>query len=85
MVHGESSTLTFWEARAGSTVPEHHHVHEQITFVLEGELEMKIGGVEYLLTPGSVHVIPSHIPHSAYARTDCRMIDSFVPVREDYR
>ncbi len=85
MVHGESSTLAFWDVKKGSTAPEHHHVHEQITYVLEGELEMKIGGEQYLLTPGSVHVIPSHVLHSAYARTDCRIIDSFVPVREDYR
>jgi quercetin dioxygenase-like cupin family protein len=85
MVHGDSGTLAFWDVRAGSSVPEHHHVHEQITYLAEGELEMKIGGEPYLLTPGSVHVIPSHVPHSAYARTDCRIIDSFVPAREDYR
>ena len=85
MVHGDAGTLAFWDVKKGSAVPQHHHVHEQITYVVEGELEMTIGGVDYLLTPGSVHVIPSHVPHSAYARTDCRIIDSFVPVREDYR
>jgi quercetin dioxygenase-like cupin family protein len=85
MVHGDSSTLAFWDVKKGSSVPDHHHAHEQITYVLEGELEMNIGGEQYLFTPGSVHVIPSNMTHSAYARTDCRIIDSFVPVREDYR
>lgn len=85
MVHGDSSTLTFWEIKKGSAMPEHHHVHEQITFIMEGELEMVIGGEKYLLTPGNVHVIPSNVPHSAFAVTDCRVIDSFAPARDDYR
>jgi len=85
MVHGDSSTLAFWEIRQGSISPEHHHVHEQITYIIEGELEMVIGGEKYLLTPGCVHVIPSNVPHSAYARTDCRVLDSFAPARDDYR
>jgi quercetin dioxygenase-like cupin family protein len=85
MVHGDSSTLAFWDVKKDSRAPEHQHVHEQITYIVEGELEMTIGGVQYLLTPGSVHVIPSQVRHSAHALTDCRIIDSFVPVREDYR
>jgi quercetin dioxygenase-like cupin family protein len=85
MVHGDSSTLSFWEIKKGSRLPEHHHVHEQITCILEGELEMIIGGEKYLFTAGTVHVIPSHVPHSAYAVTDCRVIDAFAPARDDYR
>jgi quercetin dioxygenase-like cupin family protein len=85
MVHGEMSTLAFWEIRKGSLLEEHHHFHEQITHVLEGNLQMKIGGLEYILTAGDVHVIPSHMPHSAIALTDCKVIDSFAPAREDYR
>ena len=85
MVHGESSSLVFWEIKQGHTSPEHHHVNEQITYIMEGELEMVIGGEKYLMKPGSVHVIPSHVPHSAYAVTDCNVIDSFAPARDDYR
>jgi quercetin dioxygenase-like cupin family protein len=85
MVHGDKSTLAFWEIKKGSELEEHHHSHEQITHILEGELKMKIGGEEYLLTPGTVHVISSNVPHSAIALTDCKVIDSFSPAREDYR
>jgi quercetin dioxygenase-like cupin family protein len=85
MVHGDSSTLAFWDVRKGSTLPEHKHVHEQITYIAEGELEMTIGGSKYQLTTGSVHVIPSNVPHSALAITDCKIIDSFAPARDDYR
>ncbi|HXB09775.1 MAG TPA: cupin domain-containing protein [Puia sp.] len=85
MVHGDSSSLVFWDIKKGHTSPEHHHVNEQITYIVEGQLEMVIGGEKYLLTPGCVHVIPSHVPHSAYAVTDAKVIDSFAPARDDYR
>ena len=85
MVHGDKSTLTFWDIKKGSMLEEHHHVHEQITHILEGELAMIIGGEPMLLTAGMVHVIPSNVPHSAVANTDCKVIDSFAPARDDYR
>lgn len=85
MVHGDSSTLAFWEVEKGSTVPEHKHVHEQITYLAQGDLEMTIGGEKYHFTAGSVHVIPSNTLHSAFAITDCKIIDSFAPARDDYR
>lgn len=85
MVHGASSTLTFWEAKKGSSLPEHKHIHEQITYIVDGELEMTIGGHKYRFTAGNVHVIPSNVPHSALAVTDCKIIDSFSPARDDYR
>jgi quercetin dioxygenase-like cupin family protein len=31
------------------------------------------------------HVIPSNTPHSAIAKADCKAIDVFSPVREDYK
>lgn len=85
MLHGEQSTLAFWEIKKGSRLIEHRHPHEQLTYVIDGELEMIIGGEKYLLTSGAVHAIPSQVPHSAYAVTDCRVIDSFAPARDDYR
>src|SRR5689334_3125317 len=84
-LHGEKSTLAFWEIKKGSVLGEHAHPHEQITYILEGEIEMMIGGQKFLFTAGSTHVIPSNIPHSAIAVSDCKVVDTFTPVREDYR
>lgn len=85
LLHGDASTLAIWDIRKGSTLPEHQHVHEQITYILEGELEMIIGGEKMLFTAGCAQVIPSNTPHSAKAITDCKVIDSFAPARDDYR
>jgi len=63
----------------------HQHIHEQITYIIEGQLDMVIDGQPCLLTAGMYHVIPSNTPHSAIARTNCKVIDAFSPVREDYK
>jgi quercetin dioxygenase-like cupin family protein len=83
--HGTSMTLGLVEIKAGSNLPLHHHVHEQITYILEGQLDMMIGGEPCSLTAGMYHVITSNVPHSAVAVTDCKVIDVFNPVREDYK
>ncbi len=83
--HGTNMTFGFVEIKAGSDLPPHQHEHEQITYIIEGQLDMLIGGKPYTLTSGMYFVIPSNTPHGAKAITDCKVIDVFKPVREDYR
>ncbi|MCX6318134.1 MAG: cupin domain-containing protein [Bacteroidetes bacterium] len=83
--HGNSMTLGLVEIEAGSVLPLHQHIQEQITYILEGQLDMQIGDQSISLTAGMVYVIPSNMPHSARAITHCKVIDAFHPVREDYR
>lgn len=83
--HGEKQTLGYVELQAGSSIPEHQHPNEQITFIIEGQLEMIIDGSPCTLTAGMYHIIPSDMPHSAVAKIDCKLIDTFSPVREDYK
>jgi quercetin dioxygenase-like cupin family protein len=85
LIHGAHTTLSIVTIKKGSVLPEHRHVHEQITYIVEGRLDMTIGGKPYSLTAGTVHVIPSNTPHNAVAITDCTVIDAFSPARDDYR
>ncbi len=84
-VHGKDMTLGYIEIKAGNDLPQHQHPHEQITFILEGQLDMVIGSEACSLSAGMYYVIPSNVPHGAVAVTDCKVIDVFNPVREDYR
>jgi quercetin dioxygenase-like cupin family protein len=84
-VHGESTTLGYVTILKGSKLAEHNHPHEQITMILEGALEMKIGNETHMLTEGMIQVIPSNVIHSAFAHSECKLIDVFSPVREEYR
>lgn len=85
MVHGSSMTMANWSFVAGTELAEHSHPHEQIAMVMEGELELTIGGELHVLRSGDAAVIPGDVPHSARAVTVCRVVDVFHPVREDLR
>jgi quercetin dioxygenase-like cupin family protein len=78
-------SLAYLTIEAGAPLPEHTHPHEQVTNVIEGQLELTIAGETSVLTPGKVAVIPPNMPHSGRALTPCRAIDVFYPVREEYR
>ena len=83
--HGDAMTVGYVELLAGSSIPMHQHVQEQITYIIEGQLDMIIDGKDCMLKSGSYHVIPPNTPHSAIAKTFCKVIDAFHPVRDDYR
>ncbi len=84
-VHSEKMTLAYWAIDAGAPLPEHSHPHEQVVNVIDGEFELRVEGEARVMGPGSVAVIPSGATHSGQALSDCRIIDAFHPVREEYR
>jgi quercetin dioxygenase-like cupin family protein len=84
-VHSEFMTISYWDVKKGSKLPEHKHHHEQISQVMEGEFELKIDGISQVMQPGKVAMIKSNATHSGVALTDCKIMDIFSPVREDYK
>jgi quercetin dioxygenase-like cupin family protein len=84
-VHSDNMTVANWTIEEGSAFPNHSHPQEQISIVAEGRFELTIEEETEILCPGLVAVIPPGAPHSGRALTDCRVIDIFHPVREDYR
>ena len=84
-VHSDTMTLAYWTIKAGADLPGHSHPHEQVANVLEGTFELTIAGETRRLGPGTVAVIPSSIVHAGTAITDCRILDVFHPVREEYK
>ena len=85
-VFSHSNDLTFAHVTIdkGAELPEHFHIHEQWTHIVEGELLFRLGGEEQVLTPGMTAFIPANTPHSARAITKCKVIDAFLPVRQDF-
>jgi len=83
-VHTKEMTINFLNVIAGSTIPLHQHVHEQVSLVIEGNFTMIMNGEKHELIPGKVLVIPSNVLHEGIANTNCKLMDIFCPVREDY-
>lgn len=84
-LHTDHNTIGYITVKKGAILPEHSHIHEQITQMVSGTFEMTIGGVSQTLEAGSIVVIPSNVTHSAVALSDCEIVDTFYPVREDYK
>ncbi len=84
-IHTNSMTFAYWDVKAGSAIPEHSHIHEQVAHVLEGTFQLTVDGTPFDVVPGQVITIPGNVKHSGIAITDCKLLDVFSPVREDYR
>jgi len=84
-IHTEKMTIAYWNLEEGAEILEHAHPHEQVSNVLEGEMELKMNGETKFLGPGQVAVFPSNVAHSGRAKSRSRVIDVFCPVREDYK
>ncbi|MFQ5943260.1 MAG: cupin domain-containing protein [Anaerolineales bacterium] len=84
-LHSEKMSVAIWQIGAGSPFPEHSHPHEQIMILTDGEFELTVDGATEVMLPGVVALIPPDAKHSGRALTDCKVIDVFHPVREDYR
>ena len=69
----------------GTSVPEHAHSHEQISFIVEGSLVVIIEGATYTLNTGDSLLMPSNLSHSASAPKGAMVIEAFAPPREDFK
>jgi len=65
--------------------PPHSHPHEQITYVVQGELFLFLGEEKYHISQGDVFLVPSDLPHCIQTlRTNVRLLDCFSPIRKDF-
>jgi quercetin dioxygenase-like cupin family protein len=76
-------TFAHYDFKCGSSIHEHFHPQEEVYEVIEGELELTIGGVKQVARPGLVGIVPSNVPHSAKALTDGRAIIVDYPSRTE--
>lgn len=76
MISGSRGQVVFFDLPAGASVPAHSH-GAQWGIVVEGELELTIGGETASYRKGDTYYIPEGVEHSALTRTPCRAIDVF--------
>src|SRR5262245_50024913 len=79
--NSDNMTFGYYAVAAGASIHEHSHPNEEVWHVIEGHLEITIGGQREIAGPGSVAVIPSNTMHSVKALTDGRSIVVDYPLR----
>jgi len=63
----------------------HHHVHEQITYVLNGRLKFFIDGVGKEVQKGDSIYFASNVPHGCIVlEPGSVVLDVFTPQREEF-
>ena len=78
--------ITFFDFKPGSVIPEHSHPHEQITYVIQGKMEFRLGEETRVLRAGEGACCPPGVTHSAVILDEPTVgLDAWHPVREDYK
>jgi quercetin dioxygenase-like cupin family protein len=69
-VVGTEHTLVQMYLKKGAIVPRHHHEDEQMIYVLQGALRVRIADEECTIREGDVLTVRPEAPHQAEALDD---------------
>jgi len=84
IVTGEKEMVVFFKIKAGAHAGAHKHPNEQISCMVSGKMEFRLGNEKRICGPGDVVVIPPGVEHEAWFPEDTEVIDVFTPPREDF-
>ena len=80
-----STCLAILEMEPGSILPEHKHIHEQISYVVSGELQVTIDYGNRTVYAGELFAVKSNVLHSYRGLgKPVRIIVASSPVLRDY-
>lgn len=82
--YGEKTLMSEFRLEKGAQLPRHSHPHEQIGYLVSGQMQLTIGIETFLVEPGDSWCIGSDVEHEAIAQEDSLAIEVFSPLREDY-
>src|SRR5512146_871934 len=83
--YGGGLMLVQFEFPAGVTAAWHNHPHEQVGYVVSGELDFNLEGNEPVrLGPGGSYYVPPNAWHNVVTHAPTVLIDAFSPAREDF-
>jgi quercetin dioxygenase-like cupin family protein len=62
----------------------HRHPHEQVVYVVSGQIEFIGGAKAFILRSGDSILVEGNVEHQATALEDSEVLDVFAPCRSDY-
>tara|TARA_A100001037_G_C15102597_1_gene614760 strand:- start:539 stop:895 length:357 start_codon:yes stop_codon:yes gene_type:complete len=83
VVPGDRQILAQVYLKRGALVPLHSHESEQMIYVLDGVLKVRLDDTEVLVRDGEVVRIPSGVPHQIEALADTFELDVLSPAPTD--
>ena len=84
-VYLEHAMMTFFHFTPGTVLPEHEHHHEQITYVVSGAMEFRLGDEARVLRAGDGVCSPPGVLHGGVVLDEPTLaLDAWYPRREEY-
>lgn len=70
----EVGNITLFAFDKDQQLSEHSAPFDAVVQVLDGEVEIRIGGKPHLLKVGQMIIMPANIPHAVFAVTPFKML-----------
>jgi quercetin dioxygenase-like cupin family protein len=84
LAYTDKVMITEHALKKGAVLPDHRHLHDQLVYLLSGEIILEVNKENIKLLPGDSLSIPSNIIHNAVALRESVALDIFAPARMDY-
>jgi quercetin dioxygenase-like cupin family protein len=83
--YGGDMMLVEFTFESGVTAAIHSHPHEQVGYVVSGEIDLIMEGFDRTrLTAGGSYYVAPNVPHGITTYAPTVLIDCFTPIREDF-
>ncbi len=84
LANSKNLMLTEHRLEKGAILPDHHHPHEQMVYIVSGAISLEMQGKVLKLLAGDSLDIPPDISHKVLALERTVALDIFSPARQDY-
>ncbi len=78
LVKASGGSVTLFAFEAGQELSEHTAPFDALVEVLDGEVELTIGGAPVVARAGETVLMPAHVPHAVRARARFKMLLTMV-------
>jgi quercetin dioxygenase-like cupin family protein len=84
LAYSEKVMITEHALEKDAVLPDHKHPHEQLVYLLSGEILLEVRDEKFRMMPGDSLAVPSNANHKATALKESVALDIFAPARMDY-
>lgn len=69
-----NGNITLFAFDKDESLTEHTSPYEAVVYMVDGEMEIKIGGNPYIVKAGEIIVMPPDVPHGLKATVQSKML-----------
>ena len=74
IIKNANGNITLFAFDKGESLSEHTSPYEALVYMVDGEMEIKVGGVPFVVKTGQIILLPPGIPHGLMALQKSKML-----------